>query len=458
MQLYLPGINPLYWKQVSELPEGVYNKTNNQTSTATINQLFVAFVDLPMGTSLDVYMSIDGGNFQFITTANVADNTGFLYARFPIPYSRSMDTVEIILKEHGPNFSIADKTVASEVFSSGHIAYMFEIQDTASQQALIDAVQLEQNLTIEGIDGALLQNKFGVFTELTRRANQTINDYRSQTSCLWKAFQYAATNKGVMDAIRCVIGDFEGAATITLTPTRQVLYNEIFALPQFGATGALPGFFVDNASTSGLRWDEDYPHFYIPDLGVSGTGFFIDGSDIDTPSVLGPYPMQNTGNQWDSDTVQVFTIPSTNALGNEVMANIEIFSVGIPEEYAISIVQSEEILRNGLNIPDTTANAYLVPPLDIKGYMVGGLWKTDVADLPQLNIDYTLDNLSGKINWKDPASGFKVPDTNTTYIITYQFRLDQALKSVVSKIKPAQKIITLEFSERVSGLPRTLEI
>jgi len=469
MQLYLSGTNPLYWQQISELPDGVYNKGNNQTSSATVNQLFTAFVDLPVGTLLDIYMSIDGGNLRKMTTTSVVDNTGFLYARFPIPHSRSLDTIEITIKENGPNFSPKDRTVASEVFSSGHISYMFEVQAKASHQSLVDATQLEQNLTILGVEDQILGSKFGTFTGLQRRADQSVKQYRLQTACLWNAFQFAATEKGVGDAIRCVIGDFDGdQTTIRVTPSRAIRLNQIFTFPQFGPSGVIPGFFEDGAT--GVRWDEDTPHFYIADIGASGRGFFENETDLPTLVTLGPFPGEQTGDKWDVDTVRSFTIATTEAIGNESIVEItSTIALGIPEEAAVAIVSSEEVLRRnppvtspptlgwGADNPDLVANAFVSFPINVTSCIVNGLKKTDEVDLPKEDVDFTVDRLNGKIIWNDP-SGFIVPDVDTVYTVNYRFRLDKQLKTVLSKIKPVHKSIVIIFDRITSGLPRALEV
>jgi hypothetical protein len=473
MQLYLAGTNPLYWQQISELPEGIYNRGNNQTSSATIDQLFTAFVDLPLGTLLDIYMSVDGGNLRKMATAAIIDNTGFLYARFPIPFSRSLDTIEFTIKENGPNFSPKDKTVASEGFSSGHIAYMFEVQAKAAYQALIDATQLEQNLTILGVEDQLLGSKFGTFTGLSRRADQPVKQYRLQTACLWNAFQFSGTEKGVADAIGCVIGDFDGTLSqISITPSRAVRLNQVFDFPQFGPTGIIPGFFTDGAT--GTRWDGDLPHFYIPDIGPSGRDFYVDANtddpDIPTLAVLGPFPGEQTEDKWDVDTVRVFTIPSTNALGNESIVEISsTIALGMPEEAAVATVTAEDVLRRnppvttpptlvwGTDNPDFLANGYVASTVNVTSCIIDGLQKTDEVDLPKEDTDFTVTHLDGKIVWGDPATG-KVPDTGTVYTTNYKFRLDRQLKIVLSKIKPAHRSIVILFSRVVSGLPRAVEI
>jgi hypothetical protein len=453
MQLLLKGVNPLFWNQVSELSDGVYNKENNQASSATINQLLVAFVDLTMGTILDIWMSVDGGTPVKVTSAKILDTVGTLYAKFPIPYSKNMNNIEIQIAKQAGTFN-SNNVVSAEIFATSHIAYLFEIQSQTMGQILDGEQQLEQDITIEGVDEALLEEKFGQLTGLNRRTDQTSNQYRAQTACLWKAFQYSSMEKGIRDAISCLIGRVVG---VTVTPTKSVIPNLIFDAAQFDnryPSASFPNFIVDQTPPL-TRNDVDSPHFYIPEIG-SEPDFHVDGDSLATLDTLAPVE----GTYWDESNVQVLTVHTTEAVGSEVIAEMtSSTSIGLSEEAALANVLNESILRKGgtgSSNPDLLFNGYIASMVKVNSVIIGGLEKTLLTDLPQDGVDFIVDRKMGQIIW-DPFS-IKIPDTNTVYGVTYDFRLDESLRIVINKIKPVQKKVVIVFSNMISDLPRALVI
>ena len=472
MQIYFQGTNPLYWKQIEELPQGVYNRDTNQTTSALVNQLFTAFIGRDVGTTVAIYMSVNNGNPTRMATAKVVDETGFVYARFKIPHTQQLPQLDFHIKEFGPFFDFRDKTIASESFSSGNIAYMFEVQAKALEQPLIDSVQIEQNASIDGVEDSLLEPKFGTFTGLTRRSDQLMDTYRGQTSCLWNASQYAGTEKGVEMAVQCILGDFDGTQlNIVIVSSKSLIPNLIFTNDQFGPSGFFPpvaGYMPDHSPTTGYadweRRDNDKPHYYVPDLGPTGDGYFTDGDTLPTLETLGDFPGVLDGSTFDYDTAQVLTIPSTNAIGSEVTVSLaSAATLGIPEEVALANVASEQVLRRnpasgglayGATNPDYVANPYVAIAIRVTSCIIGGLEKILDSELPKEDVDFTVNRLLGKIIWNNTA---KIPDEGTAYTVSYKFRLDTQLRVAIRKVKPAFKKVLIVFSQISSGLPKSLE-
>jgi hypothetical protein len=59
-----------------------------------------------------------------------------------------------------------------------------------------------------------------------------------------------------------------------------------------------------------------------------------------------------------------------------------------------------------------------------------------------------MDRVAGTLTWLNPAGpSFKTPDDQTSYTISYRFRLDEPLKTVVQQIKPAHRSVMIKFAD-----------
>jgi len=514
LQFLLDGSTNLFWQQISSLPTGIYNKGNNQASGAAINQLFVAFVDQPVGTQVRIL--IDG---VLQATAQVVDNTGVVYARFPLRLSQGQDSIEVTIKRSSDSVILA-----TESFATSFIAYLFEIQAKEADQIQLNAVQLEQDATIDGVDPNLLYGKFGVYTGVQRRSDQTLDEYRAQTSCLWQAFQYASMEKGIVDAIKCMLGI---TVVPVLVPTKSAMAGTIYDNPQWTTVNNI---FSEPSPHAVTGFDPDSPHYYSADIAadyrIYPTGYTT------TPQVeLGPYPSA-INPDWLTPAVKQFIIHTVQAVGNEVLC------LGIDEVDATVAIVGESVnkginwqrpvLDRHVNTPPgapVTGDRYLVStaptgywvrhPLDIaewngtnwiftvratgltvrvldeaanytfdgsvwiplvstvgtdqlaninvattvtvtQAYIGGVLITAPSASLPVEGADFYVTPLTGAITWSSVST--KIPDTNTIFKVSYSFRLDADLKAVLRRIKPIHKSLVIIFSNVTSDLPVAVEI
>lgn len=440
MQFLLEGTTPLFWKQITAQPTSIYNKSNNQAAGAAISQLLVAFIDQLPGTLVHIYM-----NNVLQATAKVLDNTGLVYARFSLPLTQNQDSIEISIKEASTNI-----TIVTETFATSLISYLFEAQALSMADTEINIGQLSQDHSIEGVNPALLENKYGVFTGLRRRSDQTLDTYRSQTSCLWKAYQYASMEQGLISVIGCVLGIGVGLQ-IQIISAKDSLRGIIFDDPQYWFTSGDPYSEIPPHPLSQL--DSDSPHFYIAEIEAA---YRPSGYTTTPQVVLGPYPgTWNT--DWDEDTVKQLITHTTQGLGNEVFITIGA-GIGIDESDAIIAITGESILRRsgtGEDNPDQVGNINIASTIVVTQAYIGGILKTASIDLPIEDADFTVDVFTGQIIWDSGSS--KIPDTNTLYKINYEFRLDEALKTVIKRIKPIHKNVIILYSNVTSKLPYAVE-
>jgi len=502
MQFYLPGINNLFFKMLQALPTGVFNKENNQASAAPIEQTLVGFVDKPAGTRIDIYVN---KGLQARTT--VIDSRGFFSARFALPYTANEDSIEVEVKENRTGL-----TIQAETFSTSHIAFLLEIQAASLTGVYDEASQLEQNVSIAGVDNNLLQGKFGVFTGLAPRSEQTIDEYRAQTACIWQAFQFASMEKGLEDSIKCLLAT---GVDVVITPTKEIVGNRVFDLPQFKGAGTF------GEGTPPLpRVDPDSPHYYVADIPAAyRTEYPVGGTPLD---ILGPF----SGN-WTLDNVQQYTVKTVEGHGNEVQV-----TVGQNESDAAAQVEDEIVEKRSV-ADDQLANINILPIVIVKTMTIGGIPATS---LPVEDTDFTVDRPTGIVSWgirQDPVldkdvtdpstltpsiedryivavgaigvwagqdekiaewngsswdfttpekyySTFvqdenqfyiydddfptgawtvhKVPDDGTTYTVDYLYRLDESIRTVVRQVKPAHRSIVIIFQNVTSGLPIAIEV
>ena len=454
MQIYLSGTTPIFWKQVESLPIGVYNKENDQTSSALIPQTLVAFVNKPTGTILSVLI-----NGSKVGEAKVVDSTGFAYAKLVLPYTKGQDSIDIQLRD------TAGTIIASEAFSTSNIDFIFEIQSSSykgidgfthgTEQTFEDAQQISEDNSIQGVDSAILENKFGVFTGLRRRGDQTVNTYRTQTACLWKAYQFAGTQKGLSDAIACVLGIAASSTDIVVTPTKSVRANLIFDAPQFDFTD----HFTPTSPPLPLV-DPDHPHYYVA---IKSADFRLAYTTLDPAPIDIIDPSVDPSDQFSTDNVRSFTIHTAQAIGNENLVElVPTTAIGLPEDIAAIDIIGESILCRTSNTdtqpfrnanPDKLANEFIASQVKITEAVIGGTTVISLASLPAQTTDFTVDILAGEITWLGTA---KQPDRNTLYKADYSFRLDKALQTVIKKVKPAARKVVVVFSNVTSGLPQSV--
>ena len=409
MQFYLSGTTPLFWKQIGALPAGVYDKSNDQTSSANIAQLFVAFVDKPVGQVMSIWL-----NGMQVATAAVLNDVGLLYARIPLPYTRAQDSLQIEIKDSVGNI------IQSSSVSTSHIDLFFEAQAAAMTQTYRATAQLEQDTNIQQVEDSLLEDKFGVFTGVEKRFDQSQDGYRAQTSCLWRAYGKAATEQGLVDAIRCIVGS---GVALTLTPTRQVIGNKLFDVGQF--------------DSSFTRTDVDHPHYYMANLPAKYRTSF---SGTDSPNYMlfsGPPPPPGSPNpNWDTTNVKAFSFRTRQAIGNEIVV-----SIGATITDATVLIANETIRRQAFtqSPTDKISNEYIASAVTIL---------TPAGPFTE-GADYNISRLNGTITWVTANR----PVDDSDYTISYRFRLDEALKIVAGRVKPAHRKVILTFATPITGLP-----
>ena len=435
MQLYTPGLTHLFWRQVASLPEGLHNREPNQAPAVATTHLFATFVDRPVGTILEVFM-----NGAKVADVKVVDLTGFVYASLFVPHSHGQDSVVIEVRETG------GLLVESSVFATSDIDFTFEVKSDFEAPNEVDAEQLSQDVSIAGVEQVMLADKFGAFTGLTRRNDQTIEQYRAQTACLWRAFQFASMEEGLVESLRCVLGDI----IITLEPTRLVVGNRVFVHPQYEPASG-------DEYTAGGGWypslrrslddlpnhyaSADTPHYYVADAPVDfyTTGYPSGG----LLSILLTGGTDNTpGVQWDATHVQPFAVRTEQAIGNEIFALIQ-------EADAMRLVSSEQMLRRTGTTEDYVANTNVASTITVSAAT------TPSTFLPVEGVDFTVDPLLGKITW---LGTLQQPVDGTIYTLGYSFRLDDAIRIVVRQVKPVQRSVVVLFQNQTSSLPRAIEV
>jgi len=397
----------------------IYNHENNQTSYLPIKQLFVGFVSRPVGTRVNIFV-----NGTKVEEAIVLDALGTIYAKFPINiYTRNQDAIEIRVVDNSDGF-----TLLTEVFATSHIATMFEIQSDFMNRFMEDNKQIEENVSIEKVDDKILESKFGLFTKLAIRPDQTIQQYRAQTSCLWKSFQFASFEKSLIDSIRCLIGS---NALVSIIRTRDNIRDRIFDNPQFGDSNIFDGITL-------ARTNNDVPEFYIADIPASfRTEYDLGQSPED---VLGPYS-ESSGDDYDIDTVKQLTLRTTHAIGNEIVVKINELDASI-------LIDQELVSRQPNTLIDSLGNINVLPLVTVTKATIQGVETVSASSLPIEDVDFSVDRISGRLTWFNPAGpSFKTPDDKTSYTITYRFRLDEPLRVVIQQIKPAYRSVVLKFAD-----------
>ena len=433
MQLYTPGLTHLFWRQVASLPEGLHNRESNQAPAVATTHLFATFVDRPIGTILEIFM-----NGAKVADVKVVDLTGFVYASLFVPHSHGQDSIAIEVRETG------GLLVESSVFATSDIDFTFEVKSDFEAPNEVDAEQLSQDVSIAGVEQAMLGDKFGAFTGLTRRNDQTIEQYRAQTACLWRAFQFASMEEGLVESLRCVLGD----VLITLEPTRQVVGNRVFVHPQYEPASG-------DEYTAGGGWSPalrrslddlpnhyasaDTPHYYVPDIPVDFYSAYPSGGGL---AILLAGGTDNTPDGWIAAHAQTFTIRSEQAIGNEVFALVQ-------ESDAIRLVSSEQVLRRTGTTEDYVANTNIASIITISAAT------TPSTLLPVESVDFTVDPFTGKITW---LGTLQQPVDGTIYTLGYAFRLDDAIRIVVRQVKPVQRSVVILFQNQTSSLPKAIEI
>lgn len=436
MQFYLNGITPLFWKQIESQPTGLYNLNNFQASSAAIDQTFVTFIDKPIGTRVDIFMN---GALQ--SKAIVVDASGFIYAKFPLPYTINQDSIDVEIREE-----VSGLVIQAENFATSHIAFLFEIQADLFNKRLAEAVQLEQNVSIAGVDSELLESKFGVFTGLTRRSEQTSEQYRAQTACLWKSYMFASMEEGLVGSLKCLLGT---TVAIIIKSSRDIILNRIFYLPQFGDQN---DDVFDGITLA--RKDSDIPHFYMPEIDedfrteytTGNTPPLNEGTPLDT--IINPGTDQlviDTGETWDSSLAQPFGMKTVQAHGSEV-----IIEIGSTEADAGAQVVGESVERRQVG-NDQLATINILPTVIVSGALdsSGNL----LSPQPIENTDFIVDRAKGEILWTGP----QIPEDGTTYNVDYTYRLDVPISIVIKKIKPAHVSVVVVFQNVTSGLPISIE-
>lgn len=385
-----------------------------------VDQVFVAFVARDPGVAVSIFIN---GRLQ--ATATVRDDAGTVVARFPLDFTANQESLDVQVRD-----AITGDILASDTFATSHIAALFEVQAATLAHTHRDAVQLEQNVSIVGVEDGLLEEKFGVFTGLSRRPDQTVTQYRNQTACLWQAYQFASMEKGLIDALRCLCGD----VAIVIRPTRDIVSARIFDLPQFKDSDDDP-----STGITLVRSDPESPHFYIADIpSSSDTAYPPGGSPID---VLGPFP-STPGDDYDSDTVEPLRLASDQAHDHEVLVDI-----GSTEADASALVSEEQVLRQASG-PDHLANALILPTVIITASTVSGVPGPTLTEVTH----FTVDRVLGEMTWL----GSPAPDVGTAYTVEYRFRLDDAIRTVVRKVKPAYRVVVIVFQNVTSGLPEAI--
>ena len=422
MQFYLDGITPLFWNEVASQPSGLYNKELNQSSSAAIKQLFVAFVDVAVGTQVRIMM-----NDAEVATAFVMDDTGLVYARFPIPYSSNNDTINVRIYDYTTN-----ALYQSEYFSTSHIAFTFEAQADAMRKTWDDAEQLTQDNNVLSSEDLIMGGKFGTLTGLQRRREQTMDAYREQTACLLTASPYSGTTKGLLDAIHCLVGSGVFVGIIT---TKANQGNRIYTNPRFKAQNNI---FAEDPPHPMMNDDTDDPHYYMADIPAKFRLAYDDPPGGTDPSPYYQIFVQGTPSPvdpgWNETVAQIFRFRTLRAIGNEV-----IVTIGSTLYDATVEVATEVVYRQTWPVAiDQMSNKFVASPVIIAGYTEGA------------GNDFIIDRLNGAIEW---LSGGTRPADGANYVISYRYRLDEALQIVIGRFKPAFRSVVAVFIPETTGLP-----
>jgi hypothetical protein len=430
----MPGTTHLFWRQIDVLPDGIHNHEPNQSTAVPVVQRFVSFVDRQIGTPLNLTL-----NGVKVADLVVVDETGFVYADVVFPHSHGQDTIALEIQETN------GVLVEQSVFATSNLDFTFEIRSDFGGEVEVDALQVGQNISITGVEQSALTNKFGIYTGLERRNEQTIEQYRAQTACLWRSFQHASMEKGLVDSLRCLLGD----VAIELELTRDVVGNLIFTHPQYEpASGdvfaAGGGWYPDlrrSLDDPSTNYDEvDTPHYYVADI---PTDFYTTAYPSGGPlSILLTGGADNTPDGWDATHVQSMAIRTLQAIGNEVFVNIQ-------EPDAIRMIVSEQVFRRTGSTTDFLGNE------DVASSVTVVAATTPSTFLPVQGADFTVDVLTGEVTWLATA---QQPVDGTIYTVNYSYRLDEAIKVIVRQVKPAQRSIVILFKNQTSTLPKAIEV
>jgi hypothetical protein len=330
------------------------------------------------------------------------------------------------------------------VFATSNLDFTFEIRSDFGGQVEVDALQVGQNVSIVGVEQALLRDKFGVFTGLERRNDQTIEEYRGQTACLWQSFQHASMESGLVDSLRCLLGD----VAIVLDFTRDNVGNRIFVHPQYEPDSG-DVFTPGGTWPSGLRRtpddlpnqyvSADTPHYYVANVPTDFyTTVYPSGGPLSILLTGGP---DNTPDGFTADHVQQLTIRTLQAIGNEVFVQIE-------EADAIRMIVGEQVFRRVGTTQDALGSG------DVAGAVIVTDATTPSTLMPVDGVDFTVDVESGVITWLGTA---QQPTDGTVYRVNYPFRLDDSIVVIVKQIKPVQRSVVILFVNQTSTLPKALE-
>jgi hypothetical protein len=385
-------------------------------------------------------------NGAFQGSVKVIDETGAVYAWILVPHSHGQSTIEFELRETGTTI-----VAAAESFATSNIAFVFEVQSAISNQIIVDSEQLSDNVSIVGVEDDLLEDKYGVFTGLGRRNDQSFDQYRAQTACLWSAFSHAGTEKGMIDSLQCLLGD----VTLTVTESRDVIGNRVFLIPQYGDDDPDPYNPADPINL--VRTDGDNPHYYIADIPSDFRTSYPATEDPLSIILLGVVAarpeIDNNPEVWDNvsaDKIRSFTIRTPQAIGNEVFISVD-------EADAMVLITEELVSRRTGVLVDPMANTFIATTVTVTEATINSVLEVLPINLPVEGVDFTVDVLKGEITWNGAWPAFKTPDDGTIYKITYSFRLDDAIRTIVRQMKPVQRSVIIEFTNQTSSLPPVIE-
>jgi hypothetical protein len=336
--------------------------------------------------------------------------------------------------------------VEQSVFATSNLDFTFELRADFGSEVEVDALQVGQNISITGVEQPLLTNRFGVFTGLERRNEQTIEQYRAQTACLWRSFQFASMESGLIDSLRCLLGD----VVIVLEATRDVVGNLIFTHPQyepasgdvFAPGGGWPPVLRRSLDDPSTNYDEeDTPHYYVAGIPVDFyTTAYPSGGAL---SVLLTGGVDNTPDGWNATHVQPMAIRTLQAIGNEIFVKIQ-------EADAFSAITGEQVHRRTGLVTDFLANENIATTV-----VVTAATTPSSPLLPVQGVDFTVDVLTGEITW---LGTLNEPLPGTIYTVDYSYRLDEAIRIVIRQIKPVQRSVVVLFENQTSTLPKAIEV
>jgi hypothetical protein len=311
------------------------------------------------------------------------------------------------------------------------MGFTFELNSAFYQDRITEAEQVSDDKLIESSDNGQLVDKFGMMTGLTPRSDQTTNNYRTQTSCLWKSFNHAGTEKGVIDSLKCLIGD----VTMIKQYTRDMVGNRIYTLPRFE---------YDNWWTAPniITIDTDYPHYYM--------GYLTEAERVGMLTyAVGQSPTERldpdgTPAYWTSTNVESLTIHSVNAIGNELLLTV-------PTAASIVPVVGESITKrlSSVSTDDNMGNQYVASVVVVTQCYIGGVLVVG-AGCPAEVTNFTVDRITGVITWLGTALE---PDPGIAYKVNYSFRLDEQMGIVVRQVKPAHRKVVILFDTVTAKLP-----